>query len=94
MADDKILTLHPQGKKGVNISRAKYEIVKAVILECLLAKTLTHLELTECVSTKLKKGFEGSVPWYTESVKLDLEARKIIERVEQRGKVIYRLKKV
>ena len=30
--DEKILTLHPQGKKGVNISRAKYDAMKTTIL--------------------------------------------------------------
>ncbi len=93
MADDKILALHPRGKKGVNISRTNCEAVKGAILDCLQAKTSTHLELTECVSRRLEKGFEGSVPWYTESVKLDLEARGIIERVEQGGRTIYRLMK-
>ncbi len=40
--DEKILTLHPQGKKGVNISRAKYEIMKTTILEVLGKGELTH----------------------------------------------------
>ena len=35
MAEDRILTLHPEGKKGVNITRDKYEQVKAVILDAL-----------------------------------------------------------
>ncbi len=33
--EEKILTLHPQGKRGVNISRAKYETMKKTILEVL-----------------------------------------------------------
>ena len=36
--EEKILTLHPQGKKGVNISKAKYETMRKTILE-LLRKT-------------------------------------------------------
>ena len=31
----RILTLHPQGKKGVNISVEKYEQIKAFILDYL-----------------------------------------------------------
>lgn len=33
------------------------------------------------VGDKLKGSFDGSVAWYVEVVKLDLEARKMIERV-------------
>ena len=30
--DEKILTLHPQGKKGVRINRARYEAMKKALL--------------------------------------------------------------
>ncbi|NCS90332.1 MAG: hypothetical protein GW789_16590, partial [Ignavibacteria bacterium] len=36
--DDKILTLHPQGKKGVNISLHKYEQIKNFILKTIKKK--------------------------------------------------------
>jgi len=31
--DDKIQTLHPEGKQGVNISRAKYDMIHHAILD-------------------------------------------------------------
>jgi hypothetical protein len=78
--EPKILTKHPQGKQGVNISKAKYEVVHDAILAS-LRKPLTYKELTQAVEKKLGKKFEGSITWYTVCVKLDLEARKVIERV-------------
>jgi hypothetical protein len=73
MSEDKILTRHPEGKRGINISKAKYDAVKAAILECLRNKELTHDDLTKCVSGKLTGRFSGSIPWYAEVVKLDLK---------------------
>jgi len=93
MVEDKILTRHPQGKKGVNISRAKYDVVRSAITECLSRRELTHEDLTTCVSKKLKEKFEGSIPWYVETIKLDLEARQTIESARKAKQQTYRLKK-
>jgi uncharacterized protein DUF6958 len=60
--EPKILTLHPQGKRGVNISRSKYETMKKTILEILGKAELTHAELTAAVERKLKGNFDGSIP--------------------------------
>ena len=32
MAEEKVLTKHPQGKKGVNISKAKYETMRNALV--------------------------------------------------------------
>ena len=80
MAEEKILTKHPQGKTGRNISKKTYDRVKTEILAALGKKELTHTELFEQLSKKLDGKFEGNISWYGETVKLDLEARKIIER--------------
>jgi hypothetical protein len=37
-AEERVLTRHPQGKEGVNISRHKYEGMKNAILESLAGK--------------------------------------------------------
>ncbi|MBN8833636.1 MAG: hypothetical protein J0H76_04575 [Sphingobacteriales bacterium] len=47
--------------------------------------------MMEALYTKVKDDFEGGVQWYGETVKLDLEARKIIERVPGK-QVRYKLK--
>ena len=84
MADEKILTKHPQGKTGRNISRKSYDTLKSAILTALRKKELTHTELFEELNEKLKGKFDGNISWYGETVKLDLEARKIIERTKSK----------
>lgn len=91
--EDVILTKHPEGKTGVNISKAKYNVIKASILQCLERKELTFTDLAKCVGDKLQGTFDGSIPWYTQVVKLDLEARGIIERTPKTKPQLYRTKK-
>lgn len=82
MNEEKILTLHPQGKKGVNISKDKYNLISNFIMRTISKqKEITYKELNNLAVDKLSKTFNGSVPWYLVSVKLDLEARGIIERI-------------
>ena len=82
MTEEKITTLHPQGKQGVNISKSKYEQIKKAIVEELQQKqAMTYKDLDITLNKKLKKNFDGSISWYTVTVKLDLEARGIIERI-------------
>ena len=80
MAEEKILTKHPQGKTGRNINKTTYETLKTAILAALRKKELTHTELFEHLNKNLKGKVDGNISWYGETVKLDLEARKIIER--------------
>ena len=79
---DKILTLHPEGKKGVNISIKKYETIKNYIVQNLKSKgTITYQQLNQEAITELTPTFDGKVGWYLVTVKLDLEARGIIKRI-------------
>ena len=80
MAEAKVLTRHPQGKSGRNISRESYDTVKGAILSVLRGEELTHTELMARVGKALRGKFSGNVSWYAETVKLDLEARRAIER--------------
>jgi hypothetical protein len=82
--EEKILTKHPLGKSGKNIGREKYEAVKEAILSALRDKELTHTELFDQLNKSLKSKFSGNISWYGETVKLDLEARKIIERTSSK----------
>lgn len=84
MAEEKILTKHPLGKKGVNIGQAKYALVKKAILTTLRNKELNHTELFDRLNRRLKGKFSGSINWYAETVKLDLEARKLVERTSSK----------
>ena len=79
---EKILTLHPQGKTGVNVSRQKYDVIRQAILDVLQAQEeVTFKDLTESVRRRLEGSFDGSISWYVTTVKLDLEARTLIERI-------------
>jgi uncharacterized protein DUF6958 len=91
MAEETILTKHPLGKRGLNISKQKYEAVKRAMLSALRNRELTHTELTHALVEKLEGKFEGNISWYGETVKLDLEARKAIERTTSKPQR-YRLK--
>lgn len=76
---DRILTLHPDGKEGVNISSQKYEMIRDAILSSLADhEQLTFQKLIDSVREKVEKTFEGSIPWYVTTIKLDLEARGMI----------------
>ena len=82
MTDEKVMTLHPEGKQGVNISAEKYEMIKDQIISHLQQEPLTYSELVKKIESTLV-GFDGSISWYTVVVKLDLEAKGIIRRLEE-----------
>jgi len=91
MGEGKVLTLHPQGKKGRSIDLQKYDLTRQAILDRLEKGDMTQDEIVGCVVGRLDGKFEGSKGWYTESVKLDLEARKVIERYKARPRDRYRI---
>ena len=61
MTEEKILTKHPLGKSGKNISKQSYETLKEAILSALRNKELTHTELFEQLKKKLKGKFSSVV---------------------------------
>ncbi len=95
MEEQKIQTLHPEpDKQGVNISRAKYEMMHQSILKAIRSQgTITYKALVSLVEYDLRHRFEGSIPWYVTTVRLDMEARGEIERVEDRREQKLRLTK-
>ena len=82
--EEKILTKHPLGKTGRNISKQRYDVLKQAIEGVLRIKDLTHTDLMDQLNRKLKGKFSGNISWYAETVKLDLEARRIIERTSSK----------
>jgi hypothetical protein len=81
--EEKIMTLHPEaGKAGVNIDRQKYEMMRDIIVDIIaLSGEFDFRDLPNAVGRRLNNSFDGSIGWYTTTVKLDLEARGIIERI-------------
>jgi hypothetical protein len=83
--ETKIQLKHPQGKKAVRISKDKYELLKTETLKYLTKNSDgTFSDISKAIVHDFKKRkikFDGSLNWYLEWVKLDLEAQQIIKRV-------------
>jgi hypothetical protein len=93
MKTQQIQTLHPDpAKTNKKIPLDKYAVIRENLLAILEEQELTHTDLMEALYTRVKDSFEGGVQWYGETVKLDLEARNIIERTKAKP-VKYRLRK-
>jgi hypothetical protein len=93
----KTTVTHPVTGTERKFDTAIYEPVKSAILQSLKgSKGKTFTELTDDVVKIIRKkmpGFKGSVPWYTISIRLDLETRGIVETFTEKGKKLSRLKK-
>lgn len=93
----KTVTTHPASKREMKIDSAIYEPFKAAILQCLKgSKGKTFAELTDDVIKIIRKkmpAFKGSIPWYTISIRLDLETRGVVETFTEKGRKLNRLKK-
>ncbi len=91
----KTVITHPRTGSQFTIDNDIYEAFKAAILQSLKAsKGKTFTELTDDVVKIIKKkipGFTKSIPWYTISVRLDLETRGIVETFTEKGKKLNRL---
>ena len=89
--DQKIQLMHPDGKKAVSIKKEKYYVLKNAIISSLKAQgESTHADIQMAITQEFKNNnikFEGSLDWYLEWVKLDLEARKEIKRVGDKSPV-------
>ena len=90
----KIQLLHPAGKNAFRIDAGKYKVMSHAIIHCLKKQALTHKEMLDAINAYFKKSrikFEGSVEWYMEGVKLDLEAKKIVKRIKESSKLKFQL---
>jgi hypothetical protein len=93
----KIIVTHPATGTERKFDSAIYEPLKAAILQSLKGtRGKTFTELTDDVVKVIRKkmpGFKGSIPWYTISIRLDLETRGMVETFVEKGKKLNRLKK-
>ena len=93
----KITTTHPRTGSQFAINAEIYEPLKAAIIQSLKgSKGKTFTELTDDVVKIIRKkipGFKKSIPWYTISIRLDLETRGLVETFTEKGKKMNRLKK-
>lgn len=91
----KTITTHPRTGSQFAVDSNIYEPFKAAILQSLKgSKGKTFTDLTDDVVRIIKKkmpGFRKSIPWYTISIRLDLETRGIVETFTEKGKKLNRL---
>lgn len=96
--EQKIQLRHPQGKKAVSISKDKYELLKTETVSYLAEHpdgTFSDISKTIIQNFKDRKiKFDGSLNWYLEWVKLDLEAQGIIKRIPKSTPQKYILNKL
>src|SRR5258706_1483824 len=93
----KVIVTYPATGTERKFDAAIYEPFKAAVIKSLKgSKGKTFTELTEDVAEIIRKqmpDFKRSIPWYTISVKRDLETRGIVETFEEKGKKLNRLRK-
>ena len=79
--EERILTLHPGGKKGVRILKSRYDMMFLTLLSIFAEyHEISYKELSRLSEERLKGLLDGSIPWLMETVKLDMLARGIIEK--------------
>jgi hypothetical protein len=79
---DRIMTLHPAGKAGVNIDKRKYDVMRQTVVETIHQRgEIMFEDLMQATERQLTGKFDGSIGWYTTTVKLDLETRGLLQRV-------------
>ena len=93
----KIIVTHPATGTEMKFDEEVYVPVKTAIIQSLKgSKGKTFSELTDDVVKIIRKkmpDFKRSIPWYTISVRLDLETRGMVETFMDKGKKLNRLKK-
>ena len=94
---NKTIVTHPMSGRERKFDSDIYEPFKAAIIQSLKgSKGKTFAGLTDDVVKIIRKkmpGFKRSVPWYTISVRLDLETKGIVETFVEKGRKLNRLKK-
>ena len=93
----KITVTHPVTGTQRKFDSMIYEAVKAAILQSLKGskgKTFSDLadDVVKIVCKKMPS-FKGNIPWYTISIRLDLETRGIVETFTEKGIKMNKLKK-
>ena len=91
MKEELIQTLHPHpGKNNKRMSLETYNVLRKNILAILKKSEPTGPQLMQELFRNVKGSYEEGLRSYVETVKLDLEARGIVERVRTKP-VTYRL---
>ena len=96
-SSSKVEILNPNTGRAIKIDQSIYDLFSKAIYHTLSGKkNLTYTEIVDGVTDCFKKQktkFDGSIGWYTVSVKHDMHARGVIEVFTEKGKKLHRLKK-
>ncbi|MBI4020546.1 MAG: hypothetical protein HY367_04385 [Candidatus Aenigmarchaeota archaeon] len=90
---DKVKAKNPGWKRGLSIDKAKYDVMRSAILDCLKKRQCTHTEMANYTGKKLKGKFPGSIEWYMQVVKRDLEGKGVIGRVPKTSPQLCEIRK-
>lgn len=76
-------TEHPNGEPTYTIPEASYQLVRNTIIDMLRGQTSVPLQaIIDEVEAQSAAELDKSARWYVTTVKMDLEARGVIERVD------------
>ena len=93
----KVECLNPNTGRRMSIDKATYDLISKAIYHTLKKEVpITFSQMVEGVHECLaqqKALFDGSVEWYTVSIKNDMHARGVIEVYTEKGKKLHRIKK-
>jgi hypothetical protein len=93
----KVECLNPNTGRRMNIEKKTYDLISKAIYHTLKKEgAITFTQLVEGVYDCFKQqkvNFDGSVEWYSVSVKNDMQARGEIEVFTEKGRKLHRIKK-
>ena len=96
-AFQKVECLNPNTGGRMNIDKKTYDLFSNAIIKTLKNnQPLTYTQIVEGIEDCFKQQktkFDGSVSWYTVTVKHDMHARGVIEVFTEKGKKLHRLSK-
>ena len=61
MAEEKTMTLHPAGKRGVRISLEKYKTIRKEIFAALAEESLPFMKMVKVIEQRISNSFDGAV---------------------------------
>ena len=92
ITDQTITTKRPDGKPGAEIPAENYELVRKAMIDMLRGRDPIPLqEVIEAIDQNAGEKLDKSARWYVNTVKFDLEARGIVERVPNQSPQYLRL---
>ena len=93
--ENKIECINPNTRRSFFLNADTWMLFNKAIAYALKENSpLTYSEIVEGVEKYFKTNaiqFKGSLPWYAVSVKLDMEAKGMIEAFTEKGKKLHRL---